>query len=67
MSITLDALAAELGTDTDTIATHARQLLRSGEEKILTVESDTSDGAVTCLTDHAAGAIRAQLSTSHPA
>ena len=56
MSITLDDLAAELGTDTDTdtIAMHARQLLRSGGQKVLTVGPDRENGEVTCLTDHAA-------------
>ena len=67
MSITLDDLAAELGTNTDTIATHARQLLRSGGQKVLTVGPDRDNGEVMCLTDHAAAAIRTQLSTSDPA
>ena len=67
MSITLDDLATELGTDTNTIATHARQLLRSGGQKVLTVRPDRDNGEVTCLTDHAAAAIRAQHSTSAPA
>lgn len=65
MSITLDALATELGTDTDTIATHARQLLQSGEQKVLTVGPDDADGDVTCLTTEAADVIRAQVAASH--
>lgn len=65
MSVTIDQLAAELNIDPQAIADAARRLVASSEDKVLTVGPSPNDPTVsiTCLTDQAAAAIRAELST----
>lgn len=65
MSITIDKLATELAADPQFIVAAARQMITSGDEKVLTVGASTTDDTLpmACLTDQAAAVIRTQLRT----